>query len=130
VSASVHDRLIAEARALGFVVLGSDGRKHTVVQHPRTGKRVHLPSTVPDRRRRIVNYRSMLRRAAGVSNQGQVAAEGERKRRRKPRRVDPQIAKAARDRAVILAAKERQAAYARRVEELRGLDGLMRSTWT
>lgn len=129
-SATVHDRLIAEARALGFVVVGLDGREHTIVEHQRTGERVRLPATVPDRRRRIVNYRSMLRRAAGASNQGRVSTEGTRKRRRKPRRVDPQAARAARDRAAILATKERDAAYARREAELRGIAALMRSSWS
>jgi hypothetical protein len=136
-SSSLRHQLLQEARDLGFVVVGYDGREHIRVQHSDTGRRVTLPNTVPNQRRRVANYRAMLRRAAGVSSQGQPAADPapppERRKRRKRRKrpaVDHEAARAARDRATILARKEREAVQVQRAGELAAVERLMRSTWT
>ena len=125
-SASARRRLLDEARALGFTFVGYDGNEHLKFEHADTGERVTLPNSVPDGRVRFQNYRAALRRAAGVSTRGRPAVDGQR-RRRKPRPVpDPRIAKAAADRAAILADKDRHAAQQRRLAELHEIEALMR----
>jgi hypothetical protein len=127
VSASARRRLHQEARQLGFVFVGLDGREHPRYEHTRTGQRVTLPNSVRDCPVRFQNYRARLRHAAGLSSRGRPAVEGQRRHRKRTRRGDPMLTKAAADRAAILARKDRVAAVARRHAELRDVARLMRS---
>ncbi|GIJ50005.1 hypothetical protein Val02_68910 [Virgisporangium aliadipatigenens] len=122
-TSSARRRLIAEALSLGFRLVGTDGRTHIRMEHAVTGRCVSLPNSVPDHRPLIARYRAALRRAAGLSNQGRAAVDGQRRTRiHRSTPPAPMTALTDRQQAEIQARR----VYVRRLRELREIASLMR----